>query len=59
MTTNLTMSAEAKLQSDQRWAKWIAAGARRDRERKKRAARVAIVIALVLCLWLAKVLVLG
>lgn len=59
MTTNLAMSAEAKLESDQRWAKWIAAGARRDRERKKRAARVAIVIALVLCLWLAKVLVLG
>ena len=59
MTTNLTMSAEARLQSDQRWAKWIAAGARRDRERKKRAARLTIVIALVVSLWLAKVLVLG
>ena len=59
MTTNLTMSAEAKLESDQRWAKWIAAGARRDRERKQRAARFAIVIACVLSLWLAKVLVLG
>ena len=59
MTTNLTMSAEAKLESDQRWAKWIAAGARRDRERKKRATRIAIVIACVLGLWLAKVLVLG
>jgi hypothetical protein len=59
MTTNLTMSAEATLESDQRWAKWIAAGARRDRERRKRAARVAIVIACVLSLWLAKVLVLG
>jgi len=59
MTTNLTMSAEAKLESDRRWAKWIAAGARRDRERKKRAATFAIVIAFVLSLWLAKMLVLG
>ncbi len=59
MTTNLTTSAEAKLESDRRWAKWIAAGARRDRERKKRAATFAIVIACVLSLWLAKVLVLG
>ena len=58
MTTNL-ISAEAKLESEQRWAKWIAAGARRDRERKKRAATFAIVIAFVLSLWLAKVLVLG
>ena len=59
MTTNLTMSDEAKVESDQRWAKWIAAGARRDRERKKRATRMAIVIVLLLSLWLAKMLVLG
>lgn len=59
MTTNLTMSAEAKLESEHRWTEWIAAGARRDRERKKRAATFAIVIACVLSLWLVKVLVLG
>jgi len=59
MTTNLTMSAEAKAESDQRWAQWIAAGAKRDRERKKRTGLFAIAIACVLALWLAKVLVLG
>jgi len=59
MTTNLTISAESKAESDQRWTQWIAAGARLNRERQKRAARFAIVIAFVLGLWLAKVLVLG
>jgi hypothetical protein len=59
MTTNLTISAEAKAESDQRWAQWIAAGARRNRERQKRAATFAIVVAFVLAIWLAKVLVLG
>lgn len=59
MTTNATMSAEAKEESDRRWAQWIAAGARRNRERQKRAQMFAIVIAVVLGLWLAKVLVLG
>ena len=59
MTTNLTISAEAKAESDRRWAQWIAVGARRDRERQKRAARLTIVIAIVLAIWLAKVLVLG
>jgi hypothetical protein len=59
MTTDLTISAEAQAESDQRWAKWIAAGARRSRERQKRAATFAIVIACVVSVWLAKVLVLG
>jgi hypothetical protein len=59
MTTNLTISPEAKAEQDQRWAQWIAAGARRNREREKRAARLTIVMASVLGLWLAKVLVLG
>ena len=59
MITDLTISAEAKAEQDQRWAQWIAAGARRNREREKRAATFTIVIASVLGLWLAKVLVLG
>jgi hypothetical protein len=59
MTTNLTMSADAKVESDQRWARWIAAGAKRNRERRKRAKLFAIAIACVLGLWLAKMLVLG
>jgi hypothetical protein len=59
MTTDPTISAEAKAESDLRWAQWIAAGARRSREKQKRAATFAIVIAFVLALWLAKVLVLG
>ena len=59
MTTNLVMSAEAKEESDQRWTRWIAAGARRNRERQKRVAWVAIVIAIVFAIWLAKLLVLG
>jgi hypothetical protein len=59
MTTNLTISAEAKAESDQRWAQWIAVGARRDRERQKRAKTFTIVIAIVLAIWLAKLLVLG
>ena len=59
MTTNLTMSADAKVESDQRWAQWIATGARRKRERQKRAEVFAIVMAFALGLWLAKVLVLG
>ncbi len=59
MTTNLSTSAEAKAESDQRWAHWIAAGARRNRKSQKRAATLAIVIGCVLALWLVKVLVLG
>lgn len=59
MTTNLTTSAEAKAESDRRWAQWIAAGAKRSREGQKRAATFAIVIGVVLGLWLVKVLVLG
>jgi len=59
MTTNLTMSADAKVESDRRWAQWIAAGAKRNRESQKRARLFAIATALVLGLWLAKVLVLG
>lgn len=59
MITDLTISAEAKAESDKRWTQWIAAGARRSREGQKRAATFAIVIAVVLSLWLAKVLVLG
>lgn len=59
MTTNLTMSADAKAESDRRWAQWIAAGERRNRERQKRAKMFVIVIASALGLWLAKVLVLG
>jgi hypothetical protein len=59
MTTNLTMSAEAKAEADQRWAQWIAVGARRNRESQKRAATFATVIGCVLGLWLVKVLVLG
>ena len=53
------MSADAKVESDQRWARWIAAGAKRNRERQKRAGLFAIAIACALGLWLAKVLVLG
>lgn len=59
MTTNLTMSANAKLDSDQRRVQWIAASARRNRDREKRAGLFAIAIACVLGLWLAKVLVFG
>jgi hypothetical protein len=59
MTTNLTMSADAKVESDQKWARWIAAGAKRNREREKRAQLFVITIACVLSLWLAKLLVLG
>jgi hypothetical protein len=59
MTTDLTISAEAKAESDQRWAQWVAAGARQSREGQKRAAAFGIVIAFALGLWLAKVLVLG
>lgn len=59
MATNLSMSAEAKEESDQRWTRWIAAGARRNRERQKRITRVAIVIAIVFAIWLAKLLVRG
>jgi hypothetical protein len=59
MTTYLAMSADAKAEFDQRWAKWIAAGARRHRDREKRAGWFAIAIALVLGLWLAKLLVVG
>jgi len=59
MMTNLTMSADAKVESDQRWAQWIAAGAIRNRERQKRAELFVIAITCVLGLWLAKVLVLG
>jgi hypothetical protein len=59
MTTNLTISAEAKVDSDRRWAQWIAAGAIRNRERQKRAKMFAIVIGCGLGLWLAKVLFLG
>lgn len=59
MLTNLSMSAEAKQESDRQWARWIAAGAKRDRQRRKHVARVAIVIAMVFAIWLAKLLVLG
>jgi hypothetical protein len=59
MTTNLSMSAEAIAESDRRWAQWIANGARRNRERQKRATTFLIAISFVLALWLAKVLVLG
>ena len=59
MTTNLTTSAEAKAESDRRWAQWIAAGARRNRRNQKRAATLAIVTGFVLAAWLVKVLVLG
>jgi hypothetical protein len=59
MTTNPTISAEATMESDQRWVQWIAVGAKRNRERQKRAELFATVITLVLGLWLAKVLVLG
>lgn len=59
MTTNLTISAEDKAESDRRWARWIAAGARRNRERQQRVQLFAVVIMLVLGLWLAKVLVVG
>jgi hypothetical protein len=38
---------------------WIAAGARRNRERETRAELFAIAIACVLGLWLTKVLVFG
>jgi len=53
------MSAEAKKESDRAWARWIASGARRNRQRQKRVTRVAIVIAIVFAIWLAKLLVLG
>jgi hypothetical protein len=56
---NLAMSAEAKAESDQRWARWIAAGAKRSRERQKRVTKVAIVIAIAFGMWLSKLLVLG
>ena len=59
MTTNLMKSAAATVETHQRWVQWIAAGATRDRKRQKRAQLFAIVIALVLGLWLAKLLVLG
>jgi len=59
MTTNLTMSADAKQESDQEWARWIAAGAKRNRAREKRAQWFAIAIACVLVLWLIKLVVLG
>jgi hypothetical protein len=53
------MSAEAKAESDQRWARWIAAGAKRNRERQKRVTSFAIVIAIAFAIWLSKLLVLG
>jgi hypothetical protein len=59
MTMNLAMSAEAKAESDQRWAQWIAAGAKRNRERQERVRRVAIVIAFAFAIWLSKLLILG
>jgi hypothetical protein len=58
-TTNLTMSAEAKAESDQKWAKWIATGVKRDRERRKRVTGIAFVVAIVFAIWLTKLLVLG
>ena len=59
MTTNLMMSAEAKAESDQQWARWIAAGAKRDRARQKRVTRIAIVIAIGIAIWVARLVVLG
>jgi len=59
MTTNLSMSADAKAESDRRWAQWIAAGAIRNRARQKRNELFAIVSVCALGLWLAKVLLLG
>jgi hypothetical protein len=59
MTTNLTMSAEAKAEADQRWAQWLATGERRNRQRQKHATTFVIVAASALGLWLVKVLVLG
>jgi tellurite resistance protein len=59
MTTNLVMSAEAKAESDQRWAQWIATGSKRNRARQERVTKVAIVIAIAFAIWLAKLLVLG
>lgn len=48
-----------KVESDQRWARWIADGAKSKRARQKRAELCAIAIACVVGLWLAKVLLLG
>lgn len=59
MATNLSMSAEAKQESDQQWARWIKAGVRRDRERHKRVMGFAFVIAIVFAIWVARLLVLG
>jgi hypothetical protein len=59
MTTNLTMSAAAQAESDRKWARWIAAGAKRNRERQKRVTKFAIVIALAFAVWLTRILILG
>ena len=59
MPMNLSTSAEAKEESDRQWARWIAAGAMRDRQRRKQVTRVAIVIAIVFAIWLVRLLVLG
>jgi tellurite resistance protein len=59
MTTNLTMSAEAKAESDQKWAKWIATGVKRNHDRQQRVTRIAIVVAIVFAIWLTKLLLLG
>ena len=59
MTTDATVSARATSELDERWAQWIATGARRNREREKRVTTFAIVIAFVLAMWLTKLLVLG
>ena len=53
------MSAEAKAESDQRWAQLIATGSKRNRARQERVTKVAIVIAIAFAIWLAKLLVLG
>jgi hypothetical protein len=59
MATNLAISADAKEESNQQWARWIAKGARRDRDRQKRVIGVAIVVAIVFAVWVARILVLG
>jgi predicted nucleic acid-binding Zn ribbon protein len=59
VTIHAIASAETQAASDRRWADWIAKGAKRERQRQKRVTTVAIVIASLIAVWLAKLLVLG
>lgn len=59
MTTNMSDSDEARAELDERWAQWVAAGARRNRDKQKTVGRFAIAIAIALGVWVTTLLVRG